>query len=144
MVGTTASPTRRARSAPPRRAAAPPCPLCRAKVEWVDYKDLALLRRHMNDRGKIRARHVTGTCARHQGEIAIAIKTARDLVLLPYGSNAEDDPKRRAVKHIDVKHTDVKKHDGESTASSENTALSESTASSEPLEMSGTTGGSHL
>jgi small subunit ribosomal protein S18 len=142
MVGTTARPTRRARRAPARRAAVPPCPLCRAKVEWVDYKDLALLRRHMNDRGKIRARHVTGTCARHQGEIAIAIKTARDLVLLPYGSNAEDDPKRRAVKNVDVKntdvkHTDVNKHDGESTASTENTA------SSELLEMSGTTGGSH-
>src|SRR5580658_6865021 len=101
MVRTTASPTRRARSAPARRPAPPPCPLCRAKVEWVDYKDLALLRRHMNDRGKIRARHVAGTCARHQGEIAIAIKTARDLVLLPYGSNAEDDPKGRAVKNTD-------------------------------------------
>jgi small subunit ribosomal protein S18 len=130
MVGTTASPTRRARSAPARRAATPPCPLCRAKVEWVDYKDVALLRRHMNDRGKIRARHVTGTCARHQGEIAIAIKTARDLVLLPYGSNAGNDPKTRAVRNTVVKNTDMKKRDGETTASSE------------PLETSGPTGGS--
>jgi small subunit ribosomal protein S18 len=55
-------------------------------VQWVDYKDVDLLRSHMSDRGKIRARHVTGTCARHQGEINVAIKTARDLVLLPYGN----------------------------------------------------------
>jgi ribosomal protein S18 len=60
-------------------------------VEWVDYKDVTLLRTHMSDRGKIRARHVTGNCARHQGEIAAAIKTARDLVLLPYGKDKTTD-----------------------------------------------------
>ena len=76
--------TRRSPKDTGRRIKKTPCALCRAKVEWVDYKDVALLRRYMNDRGKIRARHVTGNCARHQGEIAIAIKTARDMVLLPY------------------------------------------------------------
>jgi small subunit ribosomal protein S18 len=97
MPGTTARSTRRARKSPARGTAAKPCSLCRDKVQWVDYKDVDLLRTHMSDRGKIRARHVTGTCARHQGEITIAIKTARDLVLLPYG-NAD-------TTH-DVKHTE--------------------------------------
>ena len=62
-----------------------PCALCRDKMEWVDYKDVAMLRRYMSDRGKIRARQVTGNCVRHQGEVAVAIKTARELVLLPRG-----------------------------------------------------------
>ncbi len=53
-------------------------------MEWVDYKDVALLRKYMSDRGKIRARRVSGNCTQHQRDIAIAIKTARELVLLPY------------------------------------------------------------
>jgi small subunit ribosomal protein S18 len=53
-------------------------------VQWVDYKDDGMLRKYMSDRGKIRARRVTGNCAQHQREIALAIKTARELVLLPY------------------------------------------------------------
>ncbi len=60
-----------------------PCELCRDKMEWVDYKNVSLLRRYMSDRGNIRARKVTGNCAHHQSEIAAAIKTARELVLLP-------------------------------------------------------------
>ncbi len=66
-----------------RRATHPPCTLCRDEVDWVDYKDVPLLRRYVSDRGRIRARRVTGNCARHQNEIAMAIKTARELVLLP-------------------------------------------------------------
>ena len=62
-----------------------PCALCLAKVEWVDYKNVALLRGYLSDRGKIRARTATGNCVRHQGEISVAIKTARELVLLPRG-----------------------------------------------------------
>jgi small subunit ribosomal protein S18 len=61
-----------------------PCALCRDHIEWVDYKDVALLRKYMSDRGKIRSRRVTGNCAQHQRGIALAIKTARELVLLPY------------------------------------------------------------
>src|SRR5205823_51937 len=53
-------------------------------VEWVDYKDVNTLRRLMSDRGKIKARRVTGTCRQHQRDVAIAIKTARELALLPY------------------------------------------------------------
>ncbi len=62
-----------------------PCALCRDKVQWVDYKNVTLLRTYMNERGKIHARQVTGNCARHQGEVSVAIKTARELVLLPRG-----------------------------------------------------------
>lgn len=72
--------------APARRPTEKPCALCRAKVPWVDYKDVDLLLRYVSDRGRIRARRVTGNCARHQGEVAVAIKTARELVLLTRGS----------------------------------------------------------
>jgi small subunit ribosomal protein S18 len=67
-----------------RRIKKKPCALCRDKVEWVDYKDVPMLRKYMSDRGKIRSRRVTGNCAQHQRALAQAIKTARELVLLPY------------------------------------------------------------
>src|SRR5438270_1797438 len=60
------------------------CIFCTGKVQWVDDKDGSLLRRFMSDRGKIRARRVTGNCAQHQREVAVAIKTAREVALLPY------------------------------------------------------------
>src|ERR1700732_158349 len=60
------------------------CVFCKEHIDWVDYKDVNLLRRFMSDRGKIRARRVTGNCAQHQREVAVAIKTARELALLPY------------------------------------------------------------
>lgn len=60
------------------------CVFCKDKTEWVDYKDVNVLRKFMSDRGKIRARRVTGNCAQHQRDVAIAIKTARELALLPY------------------------------------------------------------
>jgi ribosomal protein S18 len=53
-------------------------------VAWVDYKNIPLLRRYLSERGRIRARQATGNCAQHQEEISAAIKTARELVLLPY------------------------------------------------------------
>jgi small subunit ribosomal protein S18 len=67
-----------------RRVKKKPCALCKDRVEWVDYKDVAMLRKYMSDRGKIRARRVSGNCTQHQRDVAIAIKTARELVLLPY------------------------------------------------------------
>src|SRR5438270_9086233 len=60
------------------------CIFCTGKVQWVDYKDVNILRRFMSDRGKIRARRVTGNCAQHQRDVAVAIKTAREVALLPY------------------------------------------------------------
>jgi len=52
--------------------------------EYVDYKDVAVLRKFMSDRGKIRSRRVTGLSAKRQREVAIAIKNAREMGLLPY------------------------------------------------------------
>lgn len=60
------------------------CVFCKDRSEWVDYKDVNVLRRFMSDRGKIRARRVSGNCVQHQREVAVAIKTARELALLPY------------------------------------------------------------
>jgi small subunit ribosomal protein S18 len=79
--GTT---TRRAPKDLGRRVKKKPCALCRDRTEWVDYKDVPMLRKYMSDRGKIRSRRVTGNCAQHQRGIAVAIKTARELILLPY------------------------------------------------------------
>jgi small subunit ribosomal protein S18 len=60
------------------------CIFCADHSVWVDYKDTNVLRRFISDRGKIRSRGNTGTCAQHQREVAVAIKTARELALLPY------------------------------------------------------------
>ena len=56
----------------------------RINVELIDYKDLSTLRRFMSDRGKVRSRRVTGLSRRHQQQLALAIKRARELALLPY------------------------------------------------------------
>ncbi|NAZ87809.1 MULTISPECIES: 30S ribosomal protein S18 [Kineococcus] len=63
-------------------------PLKAAKIESVDYKDTALLRKFISDRGKIRARRVTGVSVQEQRQIAKAIKNAREMALLPYSSSA--------------------------------------------------------
>jgi small subunit ribosomal protein S18 len=60
------------------------CIFCKDRSEWVDYKDVNLLRRFMSERGKIRSRRVTGNCTQHQRDVQVAIKTARELALLPY------------------------------------------------------------
>lgn len=60
------------------------CVFCKDNTDWVDYKDVNLLRRFMSDRGKIRPRRVSGSCAQHQRDVQVAIKTARELALLPY------------------------------------------------------------
>ena len=61
-----------------------PCQHCRDKVEQVDYKDVASLRKFISEKGKIRSRRITGSCRRHQVQIARAVKRARELALLPY------------------------------------------------------------
>lgn len=60
------------------------CIFCKDRATWVDYKDVNLLKRFMSDRGKIRSRRVTGNCAQHQRDVQVAIKTAREVALLPY------------------------------------------------------------
>lgn len=62
------------------------CQFCADKASYVDYKDIALLRKYMSDRGKIRARRVTGNCTQHQRMVATAVKNAREMALLPYVS----------------------------------------------------------
>lgn len=62
------------------------CQFCKDKVDYVDYKDIALLRKFMSERGKIRARRVTGNCTQHQRLVATAVKNAREMALLPYMS----------------------------------------------------------
>jgi small subunit ribosomal protein S18 len=60
------------------------CQFCADKVTYIDYKDLARLRRHLSDRGKIDPRRKTGTCALHQRALSVAVKRARHMALLPY------------------------------------------------------------
>lgn len=61
-------------------------PLIRDGIESVDYKDTALLRKFISDRGKIRSRRVTGLTVQQQKQVARAIKNAREMALLPYTS----------------------------------------------------------
>lgn len=56
----------------------------RINVDHIDYKDLGLLRRFISDRGKTRSRRVTGLSRKHQQQLALAVKRARELALLPY------------------------------------------------------------
>lgn len=62
-------------------------PLKAAKVTTVDYKDSALLRKFISDRGKIRSRRVTGISTQEQRQVARAIKVAREMALLPYAGS---------------------------------------------------------
>ncbi len=62
------------------------CVFCREQIAHVDYKDTNLLRKFISDRGKIRARRVTGNCTQHQRDVAMAVKNAREVALLPYTS----------------------------------------------------------
>jgi small subunit ribosomal protein S18 len=60
------------------------CEFCAEHIKVVDYKDVDRLRRYLSDRAKIEPRRKTGTCARHQRALAVALKRARYLGLLPY------------------------------------------------------------
>ena len=69
---------------PNRKGRKKVCAFCVEKVEKIDYKDTAKLRRYTSERAKILPRRVTGTCTRHQRELTIAIKRARIMALLPF------------------------------------------------------------
>ena len=60
------------------------CAFCVDKIDSLDYKDLAKMRKFISERGKILPRRVTGTCAKHQRMVTTAIKRARHLALLPF------------------------------------------------------------
>jgi small subunit ribosomal protein S18 len=87
---------RRDRKGGPSSGRRKPCPYCRDKVDQVDYKDVVSLRKFVSEKGKIRSRRITGACRRHQGQIALAVKRARELALLPYvNEGGRDDSPRR-------------------------------------------------
>jgi small subunit ribosomal protein S18 len=60
------------------------CFFCREKVDEVDYKNVNQLRRYISEKGKIRSRRITGACRRHQVQVGVAVKRAREMALLPY------------------------------------------------------------
>lgn len=70
------------RNAKPRKAK--PCPVCDEGIEYIDYKDLTLLKPYLNERAKIKARRTSGTCAKCQKHLAAAVKNAREMALIPY------------------------------------------------------------
>jgi len=72
---------RRDRGRRPRRKV---CQFCVDKVEHIDYKDVAKLRRFVTERGKILPRRISGNCAKHQRQVTVAIKRARNIALLPF------------------------------------------------------------
>ena len=74
---------RRPRGRKPRRKV---CQFCVEKLNAIDYKDVARLRRFTSERGKILPRRMTGTCAKHQRQLSTAIKRARTIALMPYVS----------------------------------------------------------
>ena len=73
----------RASTQPERRKS---CHLCRDKAAEVDYKNIGQLRRYVSERGKIRSPRMTGACRRHQRLVAVAVKRAREMALLPYAA----------------------------------------------------------
>jgi len=60
------------------------CVFCAEKDQVIDYKDVNLLRRYISERGKILPRRITGNCAKHQRELTVALKRARQIALIPY------------------------------------------------------------
>jgi small subunit ribosomal protein S18 len=62
------------------------CYFCKNKIDYIDYKDVALLKKFVSDRGKIRSLRVTGTTPQHQKLLAQAVKNAREMALLPYST----------------------------------------------------------
>ncbi len=69
-----------------RRSKKKVCVFCVDKIEHIDYKDTAKLRRYISERGKIVPRRISGNCAKHQRQLTVAIKRARQIALLPFVS----------------------------------------------------------
>ena len=67
------------------------CFFCKSKVDEIDYKNVGELRRYISEKGKIRSRRISGACRRHQRQVAVAIKRAREMALLPYVAEGRDD-----------------------------------------------------
>ncbi len=99
------------------------CQFCKDQTVWIDYKDVHVLRKFMSDRGKIRTRRVSGNCVQHQSAVAIAIKTSRELALLPYaqrtlsertgGRGGPRGPRRDGPRRDDMDDTPAYSEDAE-------------------------------
>ncbi|MCQ2456355.1 MAG: 30S ribosomal protein S18 [Clostridia bacterium] len=63
------------------------CQFCADKIDFIDYKDTTRLRKYVSERAKILPRRISGTCAKHQRQLTLAIKRARQVALLPYISD---------------------------------------------------------
>lgn len=72
---------------PVKRTRKKVCQFCVDRAEYIDYKDVAKLKKYMTERSKILPRRVTGCCAYHQRELTVAIKRARQVALIPYVSD---------------------------------------------------------
>jgi small subunit ribosomal protein S18 len=98
MSSRKAKPREKKRDRPFDRARRRYCHFCKEKIDEVDYKDYAVLGRFISDRGKIKPPRTTGSCRRHQRQVALAIKRAREMALLPYvtsGSGLDRRGRRR-------------------------------------------------
>ncbi len=60
------------------------CFFCKDHIDEIDWKNANQLRRYVSEKGKIRSRRITGACRRHQRQVAVAVKRAREMALLPY------------------------------------------------------------
>ncbi len=73
---------------PPKKKRKPrkdkPCQICSQGIEYIDYKDLALLKPYLNERARIKGRRTTGACAKCQTRLSDAVKNAREMALIPY------------------------------------------------------------
>jgi small subunit ribosomal protein S18 len=84
MAQTREQPRRKRPGAPGGPIKKRSCFFCKEKIEEIDYKNYNQLRRYVSEKGKIRSRRITGACRRHQRQVAVAIKRAREMALLPY------------------------------------------------------------
>src|ERR1700694_5921156 len=76
------------------------CNFCVEKVHLIDYKEVSRLSRFVSERGKILPRRVTGTCARHQRRLAVALKRARHVALLPYTADPRSPHQQRRARPL--------------------------------------------
>jgi small subunit ribosomal protein S18 len=82
---------RRKRLAPLTGGRRKSCFFCKTKVDEIDYKNVGELRRYVSERGKIRSRRISGACRRHQRQVAVAVKRAREMALLPYVAEGREE-----------------------------------------------------
>jgi small subunit ribosomal protein S18 len=97
----TSTSTRKRPAGPATGGRRKSCFFCKDKVDEVDYKNITQLRRYISEKGKIRSRRITGACRRHQVQVAIAVKRAREMALLPYVAEGKEDKPERGDRGRD-------------------------------------------